>query len=302
MQMQEHKLLFNVEAVNSGEFYIDLAMAMSQVNRKGYNQNGLWHVAKMEFFLDFQTQPGEPGIPLRQGTEYHVDIRGAPRTWVCRNALVKAFSLWKEQQKQAYDAVSPSVKPKWQDFKVWLSQDHKAAGTLTPVSGGIHGATDAYDLGEWVHSKIVYELADAAGLVVQAEPELHIIGPDNGTVSKGIINQYAISRARVQAPDPALPATIEDSMYSIASEALGDQTVEIVQNMEDDNNEPPYDLDAYPGGNSNAVDPTLYEFVSNSSTRAPKLTCGPLSVPNGLLEIQLSSVYNSAVIVPASRS
>lgn len=302
MQMQEHKLLFNVEAVNSGEFYLDIPMAMSMVNRKGYNQMGLWHIAKMEFFLDFQTQPGEPGIPLRQGTEYHVDIRGAPRTWTCRNSLVKMFSLWKDQQKQAYDQISPSIKPKWQDFKVWLSQDHKAGTTLEPVSGGIHGSSDAYNPGEWVHSKIVTQVADAAGAVVEHEPQLHIIGPDNANVSKGIIHQYAESRAYVQSPDPLIPSGMDSSLYAASSEGLADQTIEIAHNMETDNNEPPYDFNEYPGGGTNAVDATLYEFVSNSSTRAPKLTAGPMSAPNGLFEIQLSSVYDSSVIVPASGS
>ncbi len=281
MQMHEHVLSFRIPSSDSGEVYIDIAKAMSQVNRKLYRQQGLWHVHGVCTYADSDLAAGGTiGVP------YTVAISGAPRTWVTRNALVKAFEAWKDQQKKAYDASSNSIKPKWQDFKVWLNNNHKSIGNLQPTSGHMFGGVDSYDNGEWEPSKIVYELADGAGAVVQYEPELHILGPDNSTTNVGLIKQYALSRATVQSPDPILLGGTEDNIYAVSDAALGDQVEEIIENLETDNNEPPYSQLAYPGGSTNGNEPLLYSFGANSSTAKRKLTLNGFAAPNGLLEIQ----------------
>ena len=150
------------------------------------------------------------------------------------------------------------------------------------------GGDDAFVAGEWVHSKIVFEQADAAGLVVEHEPELHILGADNGNTSKGIITQYAQSRPMVQSPDPLVFATIDDSIYAEAADPLADQMQEVIENMIADNNKPPYPNNEYPGGGTNANEPVLFGFVANSSgaTQGRKTVMNGFAAPNGLLEIQ----------------
>ena len=284
MQMHEHVLSFRIPSSDSGEVYIDIAKAMSQVNRKLYRQQGLWHVHGVCVYSESDVAPAYGGGT--SGTPYTIAIGGAPRTWVTRNALVKGFEAWKDQQKKAYDASSSSIKPKWQDFKVWLNNNHKSNGSLQPISGHMFGGIDLYDNGEWEPSKIVYELADAAGAVVQYEPQLHILGADNGTTNVGLIKQYALSRATVQSPDPILLGGIEDNIYAVSDASLGDQVEEIIENLEADNNEPPYSQLAYPGGSSNGNEPILYAFGANASTAKRKLNLNGFSAPNGLIEIQ----------------
>ncbi len=293
MQMQEHVLSFKIANQNSGEVYIDIAKAMSIVNRKLYRQQGLWHVHGVCTYADAQ----DATDPLKTvGIPYTVSISGAPRNWVTRNSLVKALSLWQDQQKQAYDNVSPSIKPKWNDFKVWLNENHRTTGDLIPISGHMFGGTDLYNAGMWVKSKIVYEQADAAGAVIQYEPELHILGPNNGTTNLGLIFQYQDSRASVFSPDPNVLVGVDETMYTLASEVLGNQTDEIVENMQTDNNEPPYDQDEYPGGSTNGYEPVLYSFGANSSTGKRKLTLNGFAAPNGLLEIQFDKTTGTDAV------
>mgnify|MGYP000107433736 CR=1 FL=1 len=293
MQMQEHVLNFKIANQNQGEVYIDIAKAMSIVNRKLYRQQGLWHVHGVCTYADAQ----DATDPLKTiGIPYTVSISGAPRNWVTRNALVKALSLWQDQQKQAYDNVSPSIKPKWNDFKVWLNENHRTTGDLIPISGHMFGGTDLYNAGMWVQSKIVYEQADAAGAVIQYEPELHILGPNNGTTNLGLIFQYQDSRASVFSPDPNVLVGVDETMYTLASEVLGNQTDEIVENMQTDNNEPPYDQDEYPGGSTNGNEPVLYSFGANSSTGKRKLTLNGFAAPNGLIEIQFDKTTGTQAV------
>ncbi len=296
MNLEENVLLFHKPAHSgSGAFFIDLAQSMSIVNRKGYEQQGLWTVLGASIWVENNAVPST-GVP------YTCTISGAPRNWVCRNSLVKIESLWLDQQRDTQRAISTSIKPVWEDFKVFLNKDHFTAGVaanLTPVSGSMFGGFNPYQLGEWIHSKIVWEEANAAGAIVEAESALWILGSDDAvTEDKGIINQYATSRARVQAPDPALPSgtTLEDSLYTVAADPLADQMIKIVENMKVDNDEPPYDLDAYPGGNSNANDPQLYAYNSNTNTLGRKITLNGFSAPNGLLELVVSPTLGEGVL------
>ena len=283
MQMHEHVLSFLIENQDSGEVYIDIAQSMSIVNRKLYRQQGLWHVHGACTYADVNV-PGAPSI----GVPYTVAISGAPRTWVTRNALVKAFEKWKDQQKLAYDATSPSVKPKWQDFKVWLNDNHRLNGSLIPTSGHMFGGDDPYTAGEWVHSKIVWEEVGAGGTISKREPELHIVGPNNGDTSAGLIVNYGDSRALVQSPDPVTPGAIADNLYSNSEDAIDDQVQNIMENIKVDNDEPPYDQVTYPGGSNNGNEPLLYSFAANSNTGKRKLALNGFAAPNGLLEIQFS--------------
>lgn len=282
MQMHEHVLSFRIPNSDSGEVYIDIAKCMSMVSRKLFRQQGLWHVHGVCTYADSDssTGPGTIGVP------YTISISGAPRTWVTRNALVKAFENWKDQQKEAYDASSNSIKPKWQDFKVYLNDNHRSTGDITPTSGHMFGAADAYDNGEWVYSKIVYERVNAAGAVVQSEPVLHILGDDNGTTSKSLIKQYALSRASVQSPDPILQPTVDTNIYALSDGSLSAQLEEVTENLSDENNEPPYSQMDYPGGATNGNEPLLYAFGANATTAKRKLTLNGFAAPNGLLEIQ----------------
>ncbi len=285
--MHENVLNFKIDLAAGAEGairYIDIAKCMSMVNRKLYRQQGLWHVLGARAYA--QNLPGG-ALPV-SGVPYSVSIRGAPRSWPCRNSLVKAFEAWKDQQQLAYESTSRSIKPVWQDFKVYLNAGHFAGTEITPTAGDQFGATDPYTLGEWVHSKLVIEAADGAGAVVQTEPEMWIVGND-AAPNVGLIKQYAESRALVQSPDPVLPGGIEDNIFAQSAEALADQVEEIIENMDADNDEPPYDRTTYPGGGVNANVVQCFAAAANSTgaTLGRFLNLNGFSAPNGLLELQV---------------
>ena len=105
MQIEENVLTFrNLAHTGSQEFYVDIAKNMSILNKKLERQQGLWTVLGMNFIVEDAATGA--GIP------FEVAVSGAPRNWVTRNALVKAFHAWKEQQNLAVRASSPSIRPR----------------------------------------------------------------------------------------------------------------------------------------------------------------------------------------------
>ncbi len=287
MQMHEHVLSFRIANQDAGEVYIDIAKSMTILNRKLFRQQGLWHVHGVCTYAESDYTVGS-GLSGTTGVPYTVSISGAPRNWVTRNSLVKGFEHWKDQQKKAYDASSTAIKPKWQDFKVWLNESHRTGTELVPTSGHMFGGVDPYIAGEWAKSKIVYVYDDGAGNIVQSEPELHILGPDNGSTNKGLILQYQESRPAVQSPDPLLDAQVDSTIYALSEGSFGDQIEEITENLLTDNNDSPYSQTEYPGNDSNGTEPLLYAFGANANTSKRKLALNGFAAPNGLLEIQFA--------------
>ncbi len=289
MQMEETVLTFKIDD-NAGRVWIDTAMAMSMVNRRLNRQQGLWEILGVQLYSDVLDTNPDPDVNKgRYGSPYTVAMSGAPRTWVTRNSLVKAFHAWKDQQQLALDSAgSQSLKPRWEDFKVWLNDEHRTGTTLTPVSGHMFGNSDAYAVGEWVSSKIVWDEVDGAGLVVQQDPELHILGADNLPQGVGLISHYGLSRALPFSPDPELPSSVALNIYTQSANALSEQVEEITSNMKTDNNDAPYDPDFYPGSDGNGHDPLLFGFVANTTgaTNGRKTVMNGFSAPNGLIEVQ----------------
>ena len=287
MQLTENLLTYKIPAGTGGQEFVDIAQGMSIVNRKLNRQQGLWTVLGVNVYAET--------VADAVGVGYDIEISGAPRTWVARNALVKGFEHWKEQQAEAYAASSPSIKPKWQDFKVFLNNDHRtsfvAGDDLLPTSGSMFGSSDPYIAGpDWVHSKIVFTDLDGGGLPTTHEPDLHIIGAGNGNTSVSLIRQYQISRARVFSPDPDVPSALTTSIYTLMDAGLSDKIEEVTQNLLDENDEPPYDVDDYPGGASNGTEPTLYTFGSNSSTFRRKISITGFAAPNGVVRINWAAM------------
>lgn len=289
--MEETVLTFKIPD-QQGETYIDVAKCMSMVNRKLYRQQGLWQVLGVTFYADIV----ETATADRVGLPYTVSMSGAPRTWVTRNSLVKAFHAWLDQQNHALEATGArDIKPRWQDFKVYLNDNHRVVGDITPISGHMFGGDDVFQLGEWVYSKIVWEDVDGAGLVVEHEPELGIMGANNLPQTVALIDQYGDSRGLPQAPDPLTPTLIADNIYVQSHDALAEQVEEIVANMRTDNNEPPYQQVNYPGGDGNGLEPVLYGFVANSTgaTNGRKTVMNGFAAPNGLLEVQYALLLDA---------
>ena len=229
--------------VGNGTSYIDIAEGLSQVNRRAYKQGMEYAVGKVTF--GYQANP-------QAILNVQLNAYTAGDTWVVHNAWTKGRAFWQAQQNNARHLIGQSAKPTWEDFKVYLDDIHRGA----TIPGVVDGDNAAVGTGEWDYSKLIHEADDAS----VDEWYLHLIGGNVSTTDKGLILGYQQSRATVQPEDPELPAEYSTNMYALMGQDIDAVADEVAQNMEDRNDEPPYDQDDYPGNDTNSDVPWLQEF------------------------------------------
>jgi len=257
--------------VPPGTSYVDLAAALSAVNRRFYRQGMQYAVTGVDFVFE-----GKPGA----ADFIHLAASTAGSTWVVHNAWKKAQATWLAQQRDSRKAAGAFIKPAYEDFKVYLDDTHRTGTTCTLLAGD--GGTVM--AGEWEYSKFVYSTDADAGLL---EPNLHIIGGDVSTSDVGIVEAYEESRSTVQSPDPNAPATASHSIYSLMSTNVNEVADEVIQNQETENDQTPYDLDEYPGGETNS-DSAWVQSWAVASAGLPTATLPGFNAQCGLIKFDLS--------------
>jgi len=263
-------------AAQSTDVYIDLARDLSRVNRRLYEQGRSYYVAGMTVVNSGATGAG-------------VGAKTAGNTWCVHNSWKKGKAKWLEQQKQALDAVSPSAKPVWQDFKVFLDAAHRAGTTLDVLDGSGSSGTAVLS-GEWSYSQFVY---DDAGTVRQ--PYIHIVGADVGTTDVGLVEAYEESRPTVSGFDPATPHDASESIYAKIDDH--DEMIdELINNMEADNDQPPYDNDQYTGGADNAPVP-WFQSLGTANVNAPIQRMNGFVAECGLIKLSYTAETQTALLV-----
>lgn len=251
-----------------GNQYIDIAKDLSRLNRRLYRQGRNYVVAGCEIHAN----------PIGMGSDsiIRIAIGTAGNTWTVQNAWKKGYSAWRKQIRETSDITG--IKPgTWDDYKIYLDDSHEDATELNAL------ATDGASIsaGEWDHSKLVF---DDDG--VERELGMHIIGSSNLTDSNnesgiGLIYEYSISRSMVPTNDPKTPA---DASNSIFAKMLGTNEMSdmLVDNVEGDNDSPPYDQANYVGGDTNSDAVWLSQIVVSTASFPKGQTAG-FVVPCGLL-------------------
>ncbi len=278
MQPAELSYTFSIPASSGvSTKYIDTAQIASAVNRRLYEQSKCYYVSRVTLVASAATTVG---------------ISTLPDTWVTANAHTKAKALWNTMNKGVLKD-NPSVKGKWADFKVFFDKDHYDGGytsagptlNMFPVSG----STEVKP-GEWYMSTYVspqHDVNPADGVELPAdEYKAHMLDADSGAAgsrgSAGIIAGYEATRARVQiAPD--VPTDMQINWMTELSD-LGGQDPELANVIEDANDNPPYDLDEYPGGATNFNDGVLQTFLITTSSLNSDKDIG-FKVPLGLMKL-----------------
>jgi len=246
--MQPAQTVLSYEVPN-GASYIDIAEGLSQVNRRAYRQGMEYAVGKVTF-----AYTADPGSILNVS----LTCSTAGNTWVVHNAWRKAYAHWIAQQRRARRLIGQSAKPTWEDFKVYLDDAHRAGTSDAVIAGdGVPVGT-----GEWDYSRLIWEADDAS----IDEVYLHLIGGDVSTTDWGLILGYQNSRATVQPEDPDLPAEYSINMYTKLAQDQDAAVDEVAQNMEDENDEPPYDQDDYPGNDTNSDAPWPQDLAIASTS------------------------------------
>lgn len=239
-----------------GTKYIDLAQCFSLTNRVFVRQ-GMQYVVKDVQWFSTDTAT--------------LIISRLPNSWPCVNSLVKGYSEWKQQQdSRIQESGLQSTVARYRDFKIHMDPGHVTAGVagnLLPIGYTITSGASATEMYEWDMSQFV--IPNDGGPGVSAEYFGHVLGDDVPT-SKALIHAYAENRARPQTVDPNLvdvspDHTLYGSMYDV-----GDDSGEIITNVQDNNHVPPYLIDEdtavefYPGG-ANQGGVVYTNFLSSSS-------------------------------------
>ncbi|AXQ65427.1 MAG: hypothetical protein [Circular genetic element sp.] len=301
------------EGETAGTYFLDIAQCMSIIQRKSFRQGMNYAVSNMNFKYAPLVAP-DPLNPVFTS----IEVSTVPKTWVTDNATTKAFENWLEQRAEVLKE-SPSLKSRWSDFKIFLDATHAQMGfaaNLIPYyqitnSCGKTGA--AYLPGEWDESQFVIPVTGGSGGPGGAqEVTMHVVGDhipagafNNAVTSASLVKSYVDSRARILSPDPVQPPGYNTNMY-LRESSHDEMAADIIQNVTNKNDEPPYDVDDYPGGDTNAPVAELVKkmyptnFGSTTNTRSISLSdSGPFIAPFGLIRIDtcgLSSALDAIIL------
>ena len=299
MKSVERTFVFNLGVGGESQFksnglYIDTMQCHSLVNRIFARQGMNVLVENLE-------------VGCQPGGAFEATILRLPQHWSCVNAWTKSMELWREQQDhRAEESGLESTRARYRDFKIYFDDVHQTAGmsaNLLPSGYFITDAVGATESYSWDPSEVV--LPNFGGAGVTAERNLHMLGDDSGTASRGMIKAYAESRSRPFQTDPNIVDVPEGGTFGQMMDVGNDQS-DIVTNYQDKNEQPPYllGMDAaeeyYPGGSFQgigAVNPsgTTYpgQFVDivavNASQNFNTDSTGSFVAPCGLIKIIINA-------------
>lgn len=276
---------------NNDAHFIDLARDLSRLNRRLYRQ-GLVYAVK--------------SITVHDTTaNAWVKVNTLPDTYITRLAWIRAFRLWKKMNNQL-DA--KSVEGKWADFKVYYSQNHinqPGADIPQPIYAGDINTGGTINLrslpsGEWEYTKMVtadpdridpdsdggfeWDGSDADQFTLHMLGE-HTLSADAGKYdSVGVISSYTTRHPQVQTAPVNDAGVNTDPLLNLFDS--GDNHDDLLQNLEDDNDEPPYHDNVMLGEGSATTDGQGLQAVQvATSANSPIGRAGGFIAPLGLLEV-----------------
>ncbi|MGA0380472.1 MAG: hypothetical protein ACO3NJ_06695 [Candidatus Poseidoniaceae archaeon] len=220
--------------------FIDIAMALSAINRKFYRQGVYYYVNSVEIYNN------ETGV---------VDLHTVPDNWVTKNAWNRGFKLFQKMNALAGSPLTSGQRGAYHDFKVYMNSDHVTTGSTPPnlyTINGLPTSAQTYNPDDWDYSQFVSADDDQDAIANADEFFVHMLGthnglPDNWT-SVGLIKSYAESRSTVPDESPTASAqAITDPLVNVFDFSSEEQMNDIVENLQYTNDSPPYDRDTYVG-------------------------------------------------------
>jgi hypothetical protein len=293
--------------------FLDIGQVHSLCNRLSARQGMAYGVESIE-------------IGVAQGGAYTVSIWRLPMNWCLVNGWEKGMRMWFQQREDtARDAGLESTRARYDDFKVFMGEDHQSTLTnLFPIgftTDANPAATDSTY--EWQPSRV--SVPNAEGVVGDTDQYyLHMLGGDSTWGSKGLVEAYAESRSRPQPIDPNIVDDADGGLYADMFN-VGMDDEETIGRFQTVGNEPPYlvghgDMEYYPsgqvqgssevayggligpGGGNLASGPRGYQLVDilsvNASFNYNSDTCGSFIAPLGLLAFKCSATGVDAGVGP----
>jgi hypothetical protein len=216
--------------------FIDIAKALSIINRKFYRQGVYYYVNSVEIYNN------ETGV---------VDLHTLPDNWITKNAHQRGFKLFQKMNSLTSEA-GYTMRPKYHDFKVYLSDLHRIAGSANPAMHGINATYVTHQADDWEYSKFVS--ADDDGDANQEADDfyVHMIGGHTGSAdnwtSISLIKSYSESRATVDIESPNDDnIQSDDPLINVFDMSSEEQMNDLIDNLNTLNDNPPYDHNFYLG-------------------------------------------------------
>jgi len=219
--------------------FISIAKALSIINRKFYRAGVYYYVNSVEVYNN--------SVGL-------LDIHTLPDNWVTKNAHARAFQLYQKMNALPQEAGASGYRGKYHDFKVYMSYTHQQNGDVNPSLYDINANYHTFQADNWDYSQFVSADDNQDGNGDADEFVVHMIGDHvnaqggNGAIpqgwhSIGLIKSYQESRARVQA-GPLLDSDMpNDPLINVFDFSSEEQMNDILENLDQHNDAPPYDQD-----------------------------------------------------------
>ncbi len=281
-------LHFNLAHTGNGEdnHYVDLGKLLSQSNLRTYRQGLVYHVANIVFD--------------DAGGDADIDVCTMPNTWYTQYAWKVGFQQWMFQQRAALEATSLDKFGPWHDYKIHLNADAISdadQAALIDVNG------NTFPTGDWDYSQYV---VPQSGSDDPHECPVTMMGETAGTFPAitriSLLEEFFNVRNKVQEdPDMNDP---DDSAWALLSADASDPEVlpALMDDLEDDNDLPPYSNTEIPGRGSAGAGYPASPWVARTcmikgggSTSSPVAAVGGFAAPCGLLMIETNAGADNSI-------
>jgi len=264
--------------------FFDIARDLSIINRRLYRQGRQYHVKSVRVTSTNTLSGLYPGaVPgtVSQQNAGRISVGVLPNGWVSQSAWTRSFKTWQRMQNEVLKQTSGNVTAKWSDFKVYLSDTHRTSSQTRIMDNGGNN----YLLGEWNYTDMV----SPDGTTGDDTFSLHMLGDHTGAVgnwtSVGLIKSFGDSRATVNSNVPNVPGDFSgDPLLNVFD--YGTTIDEVADLIEGENDNPPYDVDDYPGADANGPKPLA---ILESSIADGRTTLPGFTALCGLVELEISS-------------
>ena len=267
-----YELTTSGDAGTETSHFIDLARDLSLTNRRLYRAGRDYHVKKITV-----VSSNTPNLGNR------ISVSTAPDTWSSRGAWHRAFKAWNQMNKVATGQLAGDIQGTWADFKIYLSTDMAAATLLLPLDNGGNPVLTAQT--EWDVSTFITPDGTTTDDEFYGTLLGNHVGAAGARTSVGLVRSYGESRATVQQNDPAVPsAASTDPLVNLFD--YGTTIDDVIDQLQDENDKPPYSQLAYIGGATNHPKPVVIQDTTLVDGRA---TMAGFSALMGHLEFEVKS-------------
>lgn len=262
---------------SGGSKFIDIAKALSQVNRRAYRQGLYYYCSKVTF--------------SNNGAAY-CSLNTAMDNWVTKAAWKRGFQQWSKMNRKAMSDLPNAIAPRYHDYKIALTgSTNLANANYLNAAYGNTGSSTTYSCDDWVQSSYVTEDPVDADPRNVDEFQAHLLGAHIGSAnawdSVGLIRSLNDVWGRdPEVGEPSLDGDADTDPLANLFDA-GDNMDDVRLNLDTDNDEAPYDVSIMPGANS--ADEQTCAAIMRTGTGAGSYVSAPgFCIPFGLIEVYVT--------------